>query len=58
MSRLNVKEYQEGREANGRAYVDECPYPDGSAEYNAWHDGYCDKDIENELKRERREKRK
>ncbi|MBX5131644.1 hypothetical protein HJB80_02915 [Rhizobium lentis] len=37
--------YSEGYAAQKSTYVDECPYREGSPEYDAWHEGYSDADI-------------
>ncbi len=38
-------QYREGWNAWGRHYIDECPYDEDSAEYDAWMDGYNDHEI-------------
>lgn len=45
--------YSEGYEAQKTTYIDECPYTEGSPEYGAWHEGYSDADIADELRRSR-----
>ncbi len=46
--------YHEGFAAQKTTYIDQCPYPDGSPEYEAWHDGYADADIADYLKAEKK----
>ena len=38
--------YKEGHVAYGRHYIDDCPYEDGSEEYDDWIDGYQDAGVE------------
>lgn len=54
MEALSPIPYDEGRAAEKRGtYITDCPYPDGSDEYSAWHDGYDDSQIAEYLRMEK-----